>query len=192
MEEISNNASHFFDINTLFLNPELNPKIFEEQDSPEIVIIVAPAACGKSHLSKKFSYHERVNQDTLKSLAKCKDVAAAHLKNGKSVVVDNTNVTIETRKEWITLARLHSVPIRAVYVSATKELCRHLRVFRMISPLTIDEEKRPIEDMVMHSMFKNMVPPTKTEGFVRIDGVEFVPQSFSHPEADKLFRLFLW
>lgn len=190
--DLSVQRAAFFDINSLFLNPELSPTIFEEQDSPEIVIIVAPAACGKSNLSKKFSNHERVNQDTLKTLAKCKDIAMAHLKNGKSVVVDNTNISVETRKEWITLARLNSVSIRAVYLSVTKELCRHLRVFRMISPLTSDEEKRPIDDMVMHSMFKNMVPPAKNEGFVRIDGVEFVPQSFSHPEADRLFRQFLW
>ena len=191
--DLSAQRAAFFDISSLFSNAAHNPQVFSEINTPEIVLLVAPPACGKSTLSRKFENHIRVNQDTLRTLVKCKESALGHLQEGKSIVVDNTNFSVSTRAEWIELAKEHSIPIRAVYISASKDLCRHLRVFRMISPLTPDCDRRRIDDMVMHSMFKNMVPPVTREGFVRVDAVEFVPLStFGDLEVDRLFRRYLW
>lgn len=47
--------------------------------SVEIVVLVAPAASGKSSLSRKFTQHYRINQDALKSLDKCVKVAKSVL-----------------------------------------------------------------------------------------------------------------
>lgn len=44
-----------------------------------------------------------VNNDTLKSMAKCRTVARTALRDGKSVVVDNTNPSKKARARFISL-----------------------------------------------------------------------------------------
>jgi len=82
--------------------------------TPELVLMVGPPASGKSKLcSTRFSStHVRVNQDTLKTKQKCFKYAEEMLKEGKSVVVDNTNAYVALRAEWRNLAQRLSVPVR--------------------------------------------------------------------------------
>lgn len=63
----------------------------------------------------------RVNQDELKTKARCLNVARAELEReegeegmGRRVVVDNTNRNVETRKAWLDLAKEVGVPVRCV------------------------------------------------------------------------------
>ena len=55
----------------------------------EIVIIVAPPACGKTTLSKKFdeNIYYRINQDTLRTIDKCILKAKEELKTGKCMIM---------------------------------------------------------------------------------------------------------
>jgi len=182
-----------FSVASLAGATETNPELFSELlDSPEIVLLVAPAASGKSTLAKKFVSHVRVNRDTLGTKEKCEAAAAAALDAGRSVVVDNTNTTIEARKDWLTFAQKRGLPIRAVYLSSSKELCKHLRVFRMLSPMTEEADRRFIEDMVINMHFKNLVAPQRTEGFDRIDAIEFSPAAFDDADSQRLFQQFLY
>jgi bifunctional polynucleotide phosphatase/kinase len=143
--DLSPQRSKMFEITALFGTPEPEASIFENSNTPEpeIVLLVAPAAAGKSTLARRFIDHVRVNQDELKTRTKCLEMARSQINLKKSVVVDNTNVTVESRRDWIELASELSVPIRAVYISVTKDLCRHLCTFRVLSPLT------PLEDKVI-------------------------------------------
>jgi hypothetical protein len=98
--------------------------------SPEIVLIAAPPACGKSTLSKKFQVggYMRINQDTLGSIDKClaaaqrallgqceESMSAAVPKTAavrrQSVVIDNTNMDPAVRQRWIQLAKLCNVQV---------------------------------------------------------------------------------
>ena len=72
--------------------------------SPEVVVLVAPAACGKSTVARRMRGHRRVNQDGLGSRKTCMETARSALRSGSSVVVDNTNLTRAIRREWISLA----------------------------------------------------------------------------------------
>ena len=61
-------------------------------------MIVGPPASGKSTLARKYLAAKNyvvVNRDTLKTQEKCLSHASNALKDGKSVVVDNTNPTKE-------------------------------------------------------------------------------------------------
>lgn len=105
--------------------------------------MVGPPASGKSTFCEDFfADYERVNQDTLKTFAKCKKAAKGMIQNGKSVVIDNTNGSVEVRltplsdtqirRKWIDLASELKVPIRAVVLDVSKPLAEHLNAFRSI------------------------------------------------------------
>jgi bifunctional polynucleotide phosphatase/kinase len=51
--------------------------------------------------------------------------AIEHLKEGKSVAIDNTNPDQELRQAWINLASKHNASIRCFHFTASKELARH-------------------------------------------------------------------
>lgn len=71
---------------------------------------------GKTTRSKnEFSYAEHINQDTLKTVAKCLSAARAALSSGKSVVVDSTNVDRKSRQQWIQLGRELQIKVSNQY-----------------------------------------------------------------------------
>jgi predicted kinase len=53
------------------------------------------------------------------------------LDNGKSVVVDNTNPSADTRSEYIALAKSHKIPCRCFILNTPIELCHHLNYVRV-------------------------------------------------------------
>lgn len=66
--------------------------------SPELMLLVGPAATGKSFLcATAFPFHVRVNQDLLTTRAKCQEAATAALAAGMSVVSDATNLDAKVR-----------------------------------------------------------------------------------------------
>lgn len=167
---------------------------------PEIILLVGPPACGKSSLARKLNRtHVRINQDILKTKKACFDVARNHFSSlgnhpddgPKGVVVDATNSTRSTRKEWIDFANDQNVPISCIYFQVSKELCLHLAAYRMISPLSLEEDKRNIEQVVIHSYFKHMEPPKIEEGFVRVEDYGFYPVLPTDEVASRLLTSYL-
>ena len=84
---------YYLNIILYFIKPKyLGPTsaIFTpEPGVQEIVIIVAPPACGKTTLSKKFdeNIYYRINQDTLRTIDKCILKAKEELKTGKCMIM---------------------------------------------------------------------------------------------------------
>lgn len=176
----------------------------------EIVLLVAPAACGKTTLSKEFVArgYERINQDLLKTLPKCLQFARTTLLEAKhfadintgevntgsrcrGVVVDNTNMNPDARKQWVQLAREINLPIRCVLLRVPKEVCVSLAAFRMIDHLTPSEDRREIKSIVVNTFYKNPIFPSEKEGFDRVDTLEWSPVIPSHPRSRKLFFSYL-
>ena len=147
-----------------------NPDIFTStvKGQREIVLLVAPPGTGKSTLARRFQGYTIVNQDTLKTLEKCKQRAQDALVSQRvSVVVDNTNMEQKTRQEWITLAQRLQVTIRAVQLqtpdlSHMKCLCTSLAEYRQFSPLTPPHDVRDIPSIVFNTYFPTKSTPTKT------------------------------
>ncbi|CAG8770497.1 2087_t:CDS:2, partial [Dentiscutata heterogama] len=74
----------------------------------EVVMFVGYPASGKSTFAKKWlvNYgYVHVNQDTMKTKQKCIQACETALKENKSVVIDNTNPSIESRKQYIDIAK---------------------------------------------------------------------------------------
>ena len=116
----------------------------------EIVVLVGPASSGKSRLARSMvssSSFVRINQDTLKTLAACIARAKEELTEGRSVVVDSTNLSIEIRANWIRLGKAMGASVRCVFIQIEKELVLMLRALRQSDPSTLLEDKRRIEDV---------------------------------------------
>ena len=139
---------------------------FTPTNGKEIIIMIGYPASGKSTISKKineFYNYEIINQDTLKTKAKCHKMVKELIIKGKSLIVDNTNPTIETRKFYIDIARENDYYITCIYMQTSLELSIHNNHFRnnYKTNLLIPE----IAYRIFKSKFEK---PKEEEGFNRI------------------------
>eukprot|EP00730_Choanoeca_flexa_P009715 TRINITY_DN12970_c0_g1_i1.p1 TRINITY_DN12970_c0_g1~~TRINITY_DN12970_c0_g1_i1.p1 ORF type:complete len:412 (+),score=114.90 TRINITY_DN12970_c0_g1_i1:118-1353(+) len=154
-------------------------------DGQEMVVMVGCAASGKSTISR--DYYEkkrgyvRVNRD--EQGTKCPKLAAAALKEGKSVVVDNTNPAAAKRAEWLKIASAHSVPARCVHMTTSKEVAKHLNQYRQ--NITKGKHRR-VPDVGYNMYFKHFEEPSTDEGFTSVHQVDFKP-NFDNDRARQLF-----
>lgn len=110
--------------------------IFTRKNAQELVLFCGPPGAGKSTFYRRYLQrlgYARVNQDALKTRAKCMKAAADHLGEGAPVAVDNTNPDEAGRREWVELARKHGVPARCVWFRTGAALCEHNDVVRALN-----------------------------------------------------------
>jgi bifunctional polynucleotide phosphatase/kinase len=148
----------------------------------DLIILVGSPASGKSFFCETFiPAFVHINQDTLKTVAKCKSAAKRALDENKKVVIDNTNPMASSRKLYLDLA--NGKKTACVWFQTEKEVCEHNNAFREYGPCikalkqgdTITEETygKHVPAIAMHSFWKNLEPPTKEEGFDHIYHVPF-------------------
>ncbi|XP_074535917.1 bifunctional polynucleotide phosphatase/kinase [Halichoeres trimaculatus] len=156
----------------------------------EVIVAVGFPASGKSTffhthvIPKGYVY---VNRDTLGSWQKCVAACDSALKEGKSVVVDNTNPDLESRKRYLDVAKAAGVPCRCFQFTATLEQAKHNNRFREMAPS--DTKHAKVNDMVFHSYKKHFVAPALSEGFSAILLIHFVPK-FKDSQSEALFQQF--
>lgn len=146
---------------------------FEPSKFQEVIINVGLPASGKSTFTKKYIIphgYEYINQDTLKTKQKCMTLFKEYIKNKKSVVIDNTNLTKETRKIFIDVCKKENVQVRCLLFTTDKGLCMHNSHYRnVISNGNINS----IPTMVFNMMNKKYQKPEIEEGFYMIKEIEF-------------------
>ncbi|OTB04071.1 hypothetical protein M426DRAFT_262551 [Hypoxylon sp. CI-4A] len=150
--------------------------VFEKTNKQDIVLFCGPPGAGKSTLYwrhlKPLGY-ERVNQDTLKTRAKCFKAATELLDGGSSVVIDNTNPDTDGRKEWVEFAKKQDVPIRCVWFKVTKALCEHNDVVRALNKPMNPEARTALPGLAFNGYFSRFREPKAKEGFQDVVEVEF-------------------
>ncbi|KAI1214413.1 PNK3P-domain-containing protein [Annulohypoxylon truncatum] len=155
---------------------DLSEVAFEKTNKQDIVLFCGPPGAGKStfywrHL-KPLGY-ERVNQDTLKSRAKCFKAATELLGVGHSVVIDNTNPDADGRKEWVEFARKHDTLIRCVWFKVPKALCEHNDVVRALNKSMNPETRASLPALAFNGFFSRFKEPKVKEGFQDVVEIEF-------------------
>lgn len=146
---------------------------FKPLGEQEVIINVGFPGSGKSYFTKiNILPHNYVliNQDTLKTKAKCMKAFRAALDNKKSVVVDNTNLGPDSRKLYLDIAKEYKVKCRCLYFTTSKEVCKHNSYYRNY---ITNGENKPIPSVVYKMMVKKFTEPVKEEGFYKIDKVDF-------------------
>lgn len=151
-----------------------------------MIVLVGYPASGKSSFCKRYlkpKGYTVVNRDTLKTQEKCQKTALETLKAKKSVVIDNTNPSIEARKIYVDIAKKAGVSVRCFHFDASKEVAQHLNYYRQAQ--TAGKIRR-IPD-VGYNMFKSRFKaPEKSEGFTEVRKISFVP-TFENEKDKALF-----
>ncbi|XP_018418296.1 PREDICTED: bifunctional polynucleotide phosphatase/kinase [Nanorana parkeri] len=158
--------------------------------SAEVVVTVGFPGAGKSTFIKEHLLQKGyacANRDTLGTWQKCVAACEEALKNGKSIVIDNTNPDVESRGRYISCAQKAGVPIRCFLFTATIEQAKHNNRFREMT--FTGKGHVSVNDMVINSYKSKFVAPSLNEGFNEILKINFVP-SFKNPELKSLYLQF--
>jgi bifunctional polynucleotide phosphatase/kinase len=156
-----------------------------EVDAQEIILMIGPPASGKSTIAKRiekdFDY-VRVNQDELKTKANVLKAIRTSLRQGKSVVVDNTNLDPEKRKEIIKIAQEHFVNterpihIRAFHINGDWNRSKQLEFAHHLNIVRQRMKDIYIKDVAYRFLMNKFEPPSETEGFTEVINIPFVPR----------------
>lgn len=132
----------------------------------ELVVFVGLPGSGKTtyysrHLAQT---HLHISKDMMKSVRK-KDVRQQQqileaFRQGKSVVIDNTNVTPEIRAPLVELARSHGARAIAYYFDTP--------VADAVAWNRQREGRGKVPDVAIYVMRAKLKPPTPEEGFDEI------------------------
>lgn len=144
-----------------------------KSNNKEMIINVGLPASGKSFFTQKYIIpcgYEYINQDTLGTQKKCLTDAEKILKIGKSIVIDNTNVTVEHRSNYIQLAKKYNYECRCLIFTTDKDVCIHNSNYRNY---VTDGKVKVIPKMVYNMMNKKYVKPKISEGFSEINEINF-------------------
>lgn len=140
----------------------------------KIIILTGSPASGKTSLAnsiKSISIQpvDIISQDALKTIAKCKKTAVSLMKDNESInhtlVIDNTNRDIKTRKIWIDLAKEHNYTPMIFYLTTEKEKSMHLNMYRSLQEnseiynLTI----KKIPAIALHMYYSKLEKPLDSE-----------------------------
>lgn len=159
--------------------------------STELILLVGSPASGKSFLSNWLHDnhgYQVFNQDILKTKEACVKACRESLKNNKSVVVDNTNRDINTRKEYVKLAKSLSVSIRCITMQCQFGQASHLNTYRQI--IGTDQSHKNVNSMVLRMYFNSYQEPKENEGFIDIIKCNFAP-NFKNDEDKEVFSMYL-
>ncbi|THG99041.1 hypothetical protein EW026_g3231 [Hermanssonia centrifuga] len=163
------------------ITPTSTPLLPQPGSPPEIMLFVGFPALGKSSFYRKYfqpSGYIHVNQDTLRTRAKCIKAVEEAIKAGESCAVDNTNRDVSTRKYYVDLAKKLDTPIRCILFSGSLELAWHNNLYRAYNLPEHVASKVPKRDLLPYGAFtsfqQDYEEPTITEGFSEVKKVNWI------------------
>jgi len=123
----------------------------------EAIIFIGIPASGKStYYEKHFKdTHLRLNLDMLGRRRRERALFEAAVKTGTKIVIDNTNIDLAHRQKYIPLLKKNNYKIISYYFHIPEEQ----------SLKRNKERDRFVPEDVIWKLRKNLVQPTKDEGF---------------------------
>jgi predicted kinase len=125
----------------------------------EAVIFIGIQGTGKSTFYKErfFDTHVRINLDMLKSKHRQEVLLRACLEAKQSFVIDNTNVTAETRAPFIEQSKAAGFRVTGYYFRADVNAALERNRKR--------QSAARVPDAALFNMLKRLQPPRLEEGF---------------------------
>lgn len=167
--------------------PLFDPPTTVNPKNQELVIMVGLPGSGKSHFTKaNMKGYEVLNADTLGSVAACLKKSEEALKFGRSCVIDNTSVDLESRKKFLSLFKGKGYKCRCFLMNTSSGQVKHNLAFRQLT----DSKHTKINPMILNTMKKKFTSPSLDEGFDEIVKINVVPD-FDSIENEKIYKMFL-
>ena len=144
----------------------VSKKVYEIQQlsssKKHLVIMVGSPASGKSYYSQKLENTGflRINKDTMKTDKMIFKVFNEGIKDGRNIVIDNTNPTKEVREKFITAAKKASYYVSIVWMNFPISVVEYLDNYR-IAKYKNQEYHVPI--VAMRVYYKKLEKPTQKE-----------------------------
>ncbi len=126
------------------------------EKQPEYVLMIGVALSGKTTYIKANFNHERVSLSFFDNNRKKElEYVKECLKAGKSVVIDDTNLTTVIRKQHIDLAKRYNAKIRGIFMNTSMGLLEKRQRSR----------RDPFPLPVIYKQLKQLETPVNEEGF---------------------------
>jgi bifunctional polynucleotide phosphatase/kinase len=156
-----------------------DPKSFIRKITPtikqlprEMVLLVGPPASGKTNFAEKYyPKYKIISQDKVGTKSKTLKYTKEYLEDDRNVVIDNTNSTISSRKDYIELAEKYGYVVSCHYFNFPYELSRHLNAYRVWTT----RSNKNIPDVALRVYYKKHQPPTDKEKIDTIQTYDFIP-----------------
>ena len=97
--------------------------------SKEMIIMIGYPGSGKSYISSQIGY-KIVNQDILKTKAKCIKLAENIMIKGENLTIDRTNYSKKMREEFILLANKYNYYVTVINIVNSFEFCKYMNHYR--------------------------------------------------------------
>lgn len=143
------------------------------QHQPEMIINTGFPGSGKSHYTDNYILQTNlsytcISRDKLKTQSKCIKEIKLLINQNKNIVIDNTNPSIASRKQFIKLALKHNYNIRSIHFTTSRELSNHNNKYRSI------KNKREIVPEIAYRIYnKKFEEPSLDEGFNTLEKIDF-------------------
>ena len=160
--------------------------------SKELIILIGPPGSGKTEFVRKYILdygYVHINQDVCKTKDRCLSEATEAIKSGQSVIIDNTNPDIASRKPYIDVALKNSYKhIRCIILDTSIELAKHLNNTRHVYSGGLIPK---INNIVYHIYKKKYSEPSTKESFDLIEHVNFSfdPTKLDDPIWKRIFMM---
>ncbi|MDO3423454.1 AAA family ATPase [Chryseobacterium sp. APV1] len=136
----------------------------------QIIIFIGIPTSGKSSFYKElfFNSHIRISMDLLNTRNKEGKLLQYCFETQSKMVIDNTNVTKESRRKYIELARQNKYEIIAYYFESNIQDCMERNKYR----------KDSISEIGIKAKYKDLEKPSIEEGFDKIFHVKIRENKF--------------
>ena len=163
-----NNIKNFSN-NYQYINiPNIN-----QSKNQEIILMCGFPGSGKSTIANnlviQFKNYIKISKDEYKT--KSLSLIKKSLNNRQSIIIDDTNIDIKTRKQYILLAQENNINIRCIHVLTDINICKHLNDMRL--EISKGEYKK-VPEIVYNVLNKKYEKPSEDEGFNNIINIPFI------------------
>lgn len=136
----------------------------------EMIIFTGIPASGKSSLYKElfFNSHLRISMDLLNTRNKEHKLMQYAFETQSGMVIDNTNVTRESRKKYIQLAKQNQYQVIGYFFESSVPDCLERNRNR----------KDTIKEIGIKAKYKDLEMPGSKEGFDKLFNVKIVNNTF--------------
>ena len=160
--------------------------------SQEIILFMGPPASGKTTFYQKHLHPQgyiHVNRDKLGSWQKCVTECEKAIELGKSVVIDNINPDVDSRKHYLSVTGKYNIPVRCFLFTTSIAHCKHNNKFRELKSVG-DSGYKPVNDTGFNSYSARCNQPDVSDGLSEIVRVNFIPD-FQSTEDTELYSQYL-